>query len=462
MFWKPDPNKKYKKIEIKLDEVGKGFCLAKWHHVSIHLHTGDNHSCYHPSMHRVSLEELKDNPSALHNSEYKKKQRKAMLEGERPKECSYCWALEDVGHFSDRHFRSAEFEDIKPSIKEVSNLPWDANVAPRYLELNFGSECQLKCAYCAPSISSSWENEFNKFGDYPLLQNRNKRQYHANNKGRTVWIYKEKDNPYIEAFWKWFPDIYSNLQTLRVTGGEPLLSSNVFKMLDYVETNPNPDMEFSVNTNMCVPERNLNKFIEKSKVLINEKKIKRLQAFTSIDTWGPQATYIRGMDLDLWEKNVDRFMTSVPNSYLGLMITVNFLSIHNFKDLLVKILEWRKKYNTKFDNRFTFDTPYLLEPEHLSIQLLDDSHIEKMYECLDFMKQNCKNYDTTKFSSTDVEKWERVIKWVELNRFKDQRLIENRVDFKLFVDEYDKRRGTNFLKTFPELTDFYQLIKTHS
>ena len=31
----------------------------------------------------------------------------------------------------------------------------------------------------------------------------------------------------------------------------------------------------------------------------------------------------------------------------------------------------------------------------------------------------------------------------------------NRRDFKIFVDEHDRRRGTNFLETFPELTEFY-------
>lgn len=462
MFWKPDPNKKYKTIGIKLDKVGKGFCLAKWHHVSIHLHTGDNHSCYHPSMHRVSLEELKENPSALHNSKYKKEQRKMMLEGERPPECSYCWALEDVGQLSDRHFRSYEFEDANPSLEKLSTMPWDANVSPRYLEVNFGNECQMKCSYCAPSISSSWENEFNKHGDYPLKQLRNQRQYHANNKGREIWIYKEKNNPYIEAFWKWFPDIYNDLQTLRVTGGEPLLSSNVYKMLDYINEHPNKNLEFSVNSNMSIPERNLNKFIKGVTELRNTKKIKHVQLFTSIDTWGPQAEYIRnGLDLAKWENNVDTYMNTVPDSYCGLMVTVNFLSIFNYKQFLEKVLYWKSKYNTKFNNRFTIDTPYLLEPEHLSLQILTDKHIELMYDSLRFMKQNSSNYNNFKFDSTEITKWERVIKWVEENRFTGDRLIENRIDFKLFVDEHDKRRGTNFLETFPEVADFYKLCSSY-
>lgn len=457
MFWKKDPNKKYKKIGKQLDKTGKGFCTAKWNHVSIHLHTGDNHSCYHPSMHKVSLEELAENPSALHNSKYKKLQRKAMLKGERPKECQYCWNLEDCGNLSDRHFRSAEFEEMDKGTTEIiASTAWDEDVAPKYMEVNFGNECQMKCSYCTPSISSAWENEFNKHGDYPLFQSVNKRQYHANNKNRENWIYKEKDNPYIDAFWKWFPTVYKDLHTFRVTGGEPLLSSNVFKVLDYIDVNPHKDLEFAINSNMCVPQRNLNKFIDKATTLTKERKLDRLQLFTSIDTWGKQAEYIRDpMDIELWEKNVDHFMTVVPDAQCGLMITVNFMSVHRFKDLLIKILEWKQKYNTRFNNRFTIDTPYLLEPPHLSLQILEDEHLDVMYECLEFMNQHKNNLDCRFFNDTDITKWKRVIDWVELNRFKDQQLINHRGDFFMFVNEYDKRRGTNFLRTFPELTEFY-------
>ena len=56
-----------------MDEISPTFCLAKWHHTTIYLHTGDTHSCYHPAPHRISLEEIKNNPSALHNTLTKKK-----------------------------------------------------------------------------------------------------------------------------------------------------------------------------------------------------------------------------------------------------------------------------------------------------------------------------------------------------------------------------------------------------
>ena len=71
-----DYNTKLREIKVKIDKVGKGFCMAKWYHVSMHLHKGMNHSCYHPAPKVVSLEEVQANPSSLHNSEWKKAQRK--------------------------------------------------------------------------------------------------------------------------------------------------------------------------------------------------------------------------------------------------------------------------------------------------------------------------------------------------------------------------------------------------
>jgi hypothetical protein len=66
------------KIREELNSTGCGFCLAKWTQVTIHLQLGRTHSCHHPDTHPIPLSELKRNPSALHNTKFKKEQRKPM------------------------------------------------------------------------------------------------------------------------------------------------------------------------------------------------------------------------------------------------------------------------------------------------------------------------------------------------------------------------------------------------
>jgi molybdenum cofactor biosynthesis enzyme MoaA len=58
----------------------------------------------------------------------------------------------------------------------------------------------------------------------------------------------EEVNPYIEAFWRIFPKLYSELKVLRITGGEPLLNENTFKLIDYLKNHSHSELEFSVNT----------------------------------------------------------------------------------------------------------------------------------------------------------------------------------------------------------------------
>ena len=95
------------KVFEELNKVSPSFCLAKWHQLTLYLQNGFNHSCHHPSPHKVSLSELETNYKALHNTQYKKQQMQKMLDGERPSECDYCWKAEDAGHISDRVYKSA-------------------------------------------------------------------------------------------------------------------------------------------------------------------------------------------------------------------------------------------------------------------------------------------------------------------------------------------------------------------
>ena len=56
------------KAKEQLDKISPSMCYAKWAQVSMHLHNGMTHSCYHPPTHKIPLEELEKNPSALHNT----------------------------------------------------------------------------------------------------------------------------------------------------------------------------------------------------------------------------------------------------------------------------------------------------------------------------------------------------------------------------------------------------------
>jgi hypothetical protein len=212
-------------------------------------------------------------------------------------------------------------------------------------------------------------------------------------------------------------------------------------------------MEFAINSNMCIPKRNLNKFIEGCKKLKAENKIGQLSLFTSVDTWGPQAEWIRnGFSMTKWEENIDNYLTNVPRTGIGIMITFCFLSIPSFKLLLDKILELRSQY----PHRIWFDTPYLIEPPHLSSLIADDKMIKHLNDTLAYMGTLVVDNNPLKFTSTEYAKLERVVRWIEHNRYQGTELEVNRRDFVAFIKEHDRRRDTNFNEAFPELGYFLE------
>ena len=170
-------NPLYVGIKKELDDVGPGMCLAKWTQVTLSLQIGHNHSCHHPRTHAISTAEIARNPSALHNTRYKKLRRKEMLNGSRPVECDYCWGVEDNSDlFSDRIFKSSE-DWSRPYMQEIKALDWRDDYNPKYVEVAFSNACNFKCSYCSPAYSSKWMEEIQEFGAYPTPDRFNDLQY---------------------------------------------------------------------------------------------------------------------------------------------------------------------------------------------------------------------------------------------------------------------------------------------
>jgi organic radical activating enzyme len=451
----------------KLDPVSCSFCVAKWKQVTLHLHTGQTHSCHHPVPHKIPVEELEGNPSALHNTKFKKLQRKQMLEGDRPKECDYCWRVEDNNEISDRTYKSKE-PWAESYIPEIIQKPWDDNVNPSYLEVSFSSVCNFKCSYCSPQVSSKWMEEVQKHGPYPTTTAHGGIDWL---KDQGVMPIPNKDyNPYVEAFWKWWPDVSKDLKHFRITGGEPLLSKDTFRVLDDLIENPRPDLEFAVNSNMCVPDGVFNRFMEKIKIICGEGKVKKFKIFTSAEATGAQAEYIRhGLDYNKWLDNINRVLTEVPNCTFTNMATYNFLSLFSFKDLIKDILEIKDTYGGWQAKHMPIilDVPYLRHPGYQAVDIMPAKFRSYIYDQVSLVYDNIENngwYESAnrKFFNWEAEKFRRIYEittYIDEEHETKPHVINHRKNLIRFVDEHDRRRGTNFLKTFPEMEEEYRKWK---
>jgi organic radical activating enzyme len=458
-------------LKTELNSVGKGFCLAKWNQVSILLQTGQTHSCHHPSPHVVPLAELENNPSALHNTKFKKQQRKIMLKGGRPKECDYCWNVEDAnpGAFSDRIMKSGEAWAF-PYFDKIKDSDPDENTHPSYVEVSFSNQCNMSCGYCDVKSSSNWQHEIKTKGHYPTSGMYN----------NTEWMEREgivpipftQPNPYRDAFWKWWPDLFPTLHTFRITGGEPLLHKDTFKVLDYIIDNPkkNPMLEMSVNSNLCAPQDIFEEFVDKVKYITENDLVWNFALFTSIESWGKQAEYMRdGMDTDRFWNNLDMFLTKCQKPEATIMATYNLTSVPTYHEVIKKVFELKKKhYNGKRYRHYAviLDTSYLRHPEFLQVRLLSTYWIDKIRDDVKLMTSLAEEKYThiyghghSGFYDFEREKLRRVLDWVDAPLDDIKWLMKMRKDFVLFIDEFDIRRGKNFLATFPEMEDFYHSCK---
>ena len=417
-------------------KMAHSFCSAKWYWVTLHFGMKSNHSCYHPAPKHWTLEDIRDNPSGLHNTQWKKEQRKKMLNGERPEECNYCWTFEDLNKdlTSDRMVFNKPGGLFADDIPNTLELTGDENINPRYMEVSFNHRCNLACSYCSPGQSSRWHEEIRRFGPYPV-KDATVRHLHEN--------LPEDENPYIEAFWKWLPDVYPGLKYLRITGGEPLMSHSADKLLEYAANNENKNLTIAYNTNLCTPDRRIDHLIRQADRL--KDKVDLFRIYTSCDTVGAQAEFIRhGFEWDVWCKNVERVARA--GHPVNIMCTFGMLSIFKFPEFIDHVLAWREE---GLDVKFS--AAALVDPKHFDVRLLPDEY-DYYWHKLKNKVEEVKD----KFTGQEQRTLENMM---ELRKSKDKMDPLERADllmeFKKFFAEHDRRRGTSLLTAFPELKSIY-------
>jgi len=233
--------------------------------------------------------------------------------------------------------------------------------------------------------------------------------------------------------------------------------------LEYIQENweQNPNLSLAINTNMNVPKKLMDRFIELCEDLSNNNKVRELIIFTSVEATEKQAEYTRfGLNYNVFWENVETFLTKLPKITINVMATFNALSVFTYDKLIDRIFELKKKYHNQeryWISAIQLDTSYLRWPSHLSVQILDKKDKELIlnsakkalyYGIKEF------THDNYGFSNVEIQKIKRIYDYAMGTSVLFD-VEKNRKDFIKFVDQYDGRRGTNFLETFPQLEEFY-------
>lgn len=281
--------------------MSDNFCPAPW----ISLFYQNNKA----SMCCVDTNQVRMSPIEFRNSKYLSDIKEQFLNGEKPKNCSFCWKSEEQGLQSIRQHYNKRY----PNFVVGDDMPL------RYIELRASDTCNMGCRMCNTKNSSKLNREVS---DNPHLSS---------------WFGKiEEDTEINDENWKEILATGETLDALFMTGGEPMLIKKYYELMDFlIDIGTSSKINLHIYTNASVYNPI---FIDKML------KFKSVTLNLSIDGVGSMAEYQRyGVEWKIIRENIEKF--------LSLPVKVSFhttITAYNLLDLssLAKFYESiRKKHD---------------------------------------------------------------------------------------------------------------------
>ena len=413
----------FKTDGIKFPIHTKTACQSKWTWSTIYLNQLSTASCHRVNPVPFSLEEF-DN---FHNIPKKLHDRRLMLQGEWPTGgCEYCKVIEEAGGHSDRQ-HNLEIRGLTPP--ELEQDLTAVQVSPRIVEIFAQNTCNLSCTYCNSNLSSKIEQENRKFGEF------NHRGVHI-----PVTQVPQITQQYFDRFIDWLDRNIQNLVRLHLLGGETFIQHDLMNaVLDIIKKKPNPRLEFCIFSNMNVPDRYWDLYINQIRELQARNHIRVFDLTASIDCWGPEAEYARsGLDLDKFEK---RFTwASEQGNWLRLNAnqTVTVLTMKTMPALIEKINHYGQ--NKHIGHYFQFYTGQHMfqHPKSYAYSMWVDT-FDQVYQAMP---------TRTSAHQEAILRMQGLQKYLQTFRQHNWEDIEK---IHIFLDELDRRRSTNWRKIFPYL-----------
>jgi organic radical activating enzyme len=411
----------FKSNGIKFPIRTKTSCQSKWTWSTIWLNQQLTSSC-----HRVNASPIDPNNfDNFHNTPAKLRDRRLMLNGQWPTGgCEACKVVEDAGGWSDRK-HNLEIRGLTPI-----ELETDTNaivVTPKIVEIFAQNTCNLSCIYCNGNLSSKIEQEGKKFGQFKQ----------GSVEIPVITVSTATSEIYFEKFINWLDRNVQSLVRLHLLGGETFIQHDLMtRVLDVIRRRPNPILELCVFSNLNVPDKYWNLYTEQIKELQKSKNIRVFDLTASIDCWGNEQVYVRsGLDLEKFEK---RFKwAAAQNEWLRLNVnhTITSLTIKTMPDLIAMMN--RYNHSKHIGHYFQFLTGmHWMHPENFKY----DFWSKDFDKILSIMPTDTENQREAIPRMIGMQK--------QLQQVCNHNLKEIG-DLHVYLDELDRRRGTDWRKIFP-------------
>lgn len=415
-------------------------CQLKWTHSTIYLTDGVTASCHRAGYGKI---EMDGDTFNFHNTANKIIERTKMLNGQWPGNgCEHCKHIEQAGGNSDRVIHLEMEGTTAPP--ELDNDLKAVNVTPRQLEVYWGNTCNLKCIYCAAHYSSKIHQEEKRFGAF----NTDGVVLDANQ-----WRMSERIEEATEKLFIWFENNIQHLHKLFIMGGEPFLQKETERMIAFLEQKELPNLTLCFFSNLTVDHERVKNWVQRLDRLVKEKRLDKLQIVGSLDSWGAEAEYVRnGLDLKLFQKNFE-YILNESNTLQNINSALTTTAVPGMPVLVDNINKWSKirpvYWSMMKASTYNYGPRPYLYPGIFGRKINDiglKEAIEKFdinsYGHVDSVKLNHKNYMNGIMNEFE-------------NREPD---LFRQKQFKIYLTELDRRRGTDYKKTFPTIAEWLDKV----
>ena len=409
-------------------------CQLKWTHSTIYLTDGVSASC-----HRVQGDplEIRNGELNFHNIPAKLEARRKMLRGEWPgRGCEHCKHVEEVGGTSDRMIH-LDLEGTTAPPELDTNLE-AVDVTPRQLEVYWGNTCNQKCIYCGAHYSSQIQQEEQRFGDFTR-------------EGVDIkpnWSKNSKIVEHTDLLFEWFDKHLHKLHKIFVMGGEPFLQKETFRFIEMLERKDNPDLTLVFFSNHNVEHERYKDWITRLDRLQQSGRLDKIQIFFSCDAFGREGEYVRtGLDLQLALKNFQYVLNETNieqaiNSALtvtavpGMPEMVSFINQSN----RIKPIYWSMMKANQFE----------MQPRPYMYPGIFGSKINEWG-----LREAVELFDTNSYGHPDSVKVNHKKHMLGVIKEFDNRepSLLRQKQFKIYLNELDRRRGTDWKSVYPQMWD---------
>ena len=428
-----DTDKNSKKYRMNKSKV---FCMAPW--VSINNNpNGDILPCC-IARDGTFGNLYKDSVEDIWNNEKYKNFRKGMLNDEPSDHCARCYKEQEWGNTSNyRHHWNELYYSKYDELMDATDPDGTLHTMNFYRwDFRFNNLCNLACIGCGPGFSSSWVELQKKMwpnaNEFKIYSSRDKKEQFINTIKTQA---KVVDNIYF-------------------AGGEPLMHAEHYEIMEELDKlNKLDQVEFMYSSNLT------NLHFKDQYIVDYWQKMKRCKVLVSIDEVDADRLYYMRYPSELNQiidnikiirpilKTVDKHWSIVP--------TWSILNLHRMKDIIGYFLD-NEILPYAFYRGVSWELDMhniiLMHPRHLSISAAPPEWKQYLHQKLNEfeewymdvmipLKIPDARFFATKIVKDNMDKFRNA-----LNEENEDRSLYHR------YKRLDEVRGTNFTKTFPELT----------